>query len=84
MGLSQQPDELPGFDALSPQDRAIIKAQLARPQGISQLLDNQQELGKTAAEASLRARVSKGAGEPERTVVLLMASAEACSGSRTW
>ena len=67
MGLSQQPEELPGFDALSPQDRAIIKAQLARPQGISQLLDNQQELDKTAAEAGLRARVSKGAGEPERT-----------------
>ena len=70
--MSQQPGELPGFDALSPQDRAIIKAQLASPQGVSQLFDNQEELDKAAAEASLHAWAPKGAGEPEWSVGQLM------------
>ena len=56
MGLSQQPDDLPGFNTLSPQDRSIIKAQLASSQCVSQLLDNQEELDKAAAEASLHAK----------------------------
>ena len=69
--MSQQPGELPGFDALSPQDRTI-KAQLASPQGVSQLFDNQEELDKAAAEASLHAWAPKGAGEPEWSVGQLM------------
>ena len=70
--MSQQPDDLPGFDALSPQDRAVIQAQLASPQGVSQLFDNQEELDKAAAEASLHAWAPKGAGEPEWSVGQLM------------
>ena len=74
--MSQQPDEWPGFDDLSPQDRAIIKAQLASPEGVSQLLDNQEELDKAAAEASLHTWVSMGAGKPEWPVGQLMAERE--------
>ena len=53
--MSQQPDELPGFDALSPQDRAVIKAQLGSPEAVKRLLDNKKELDKAAAETSLHA-----------------------------
>ena len=42
--MSQQPDELPGFDALSPQDRAVIKAQLGSPEAVKRLLDNKSEM----------------------------------------
>ena len=74
--MSQQPDEWPGFDDLSPQERANIKAQLASPQGVSQLLDNQEVLDKAAAEASLHTWESKGAGEAEWPVGQLMAERE--------
>ena len=53
--MSQQPDELPGFEALSQQDRDIIKAHLDSPEAVNRLLANQDELDKTAAEASLHA-----------------------------
>ena len=53
--MSQPLDELPGFDALSPQDRAIIKTKLDSPKAVNRLLENKGELDRAAAEASLHA-----------------------------
>ncbi|MDE0205772.1 MAG: phage terminase large subunit [Candidatus Tectomicrobia bacterium] len=53
--MRQHPEELPGFDTLSPQDRAIITAQLGTPKAVNRLLKHQAELDKAAAEVSLHA-----------------------------
>ena len=53
--MSQPLDELPGFDALSPQDRAIITTNLGSAKAVNRLLDSRQELDKAVAEVSLHA-----------------------------
>ena len=53
--MSQPLNELPGLDALSAQDRDIIKAQLDSPEAVNRLLANPDDLDKAQAEASLHA-----------------------------
>ena len=53
--MRQQIDDLPGFEALSPQDRAIITQQLGSRKAVNRLLDNQGELDTAAAEIGLHA-----------------------------
>ena len=53
--MSQPLDELPGFDALSQQDRAFITTNLGSPKAVNQLLDSREELDMAAAELSLHA-----------------------------
>ena len=53
--MRRQIDELPGFEALSPQDRAIITRQLGSRKAVNRLLDNQGELDTAAAEVGLHA-----------------------------